>query len=435
MQPAPPLASSSSALLAGRYRLIERIGTDVWRGTDVVLGRPVAVELLRIEFPDRGERLARFRERARQAGSVAHAGIARVYDYDEACAPHPPFLVTELTDGPSLAEVIARSAPLEPWRAMDIVAQVAAALCVVHGAGLVHGAVRPENILTTRDGQVKLTGLTGQPASAASDLYALGVVARECLTGRPPDPARPAEVSALIDDVTAADPARRPSAGEVAFRAARLRDRMLPVQPATLPQPVRPNGRKWTWRRALLPSLAIPVVVIAGLFLSGWRHVPHHPAPAAVTMVQVNGTALAGRPVGAVRALLRREGLAVSVRWLPSSRVPAGRVISVAPAGRVPAGTLVTVTGALRPTPSYTPSAPSLSSRPASGHRAHHAPTPRPTAPRNTAPAPTSSPSPTATPSSSPSPTSSSSPTSSTGTPAATQSSLRGKPAWLGLRR
>lgn len=428
MQPAPPLASTST-LLAGRYRLTERSGNDVWRGTDVVLGRPVAVELLRIGAPDRGERLARFRERARQAGSVTHAGIARVYDYDEDCAPHPPFLVTELTDGPSLAEVIAHSAPLEPGRVMDIVAQVAAALCVMHSAGLVHGAVRPENILTTRDGQVKLTGLTGQPGSAAADLYALGVVARECLTG-PAGPAIPAEVGALIDDLTAGDPARRPAAVEVAGRAARLRDRMaplpvaVPVQPATLPQPVRVSGRKWRWRRALLPLLAIPVVVLAGLFVGGWRLAPHRSAPVAtITMVQVNGTALAGQPVNAVRTLLQGEGLAVRVRWQPSDRVPAGRVISVTPAGRVPAGTLVTVTGASRPAPSHAPVSPVTpgpGSRPASGHRTQSAPAPRPTAPRSTAPAPTSSPSPSASPS--PTASASSSPP-PTGTPAATQSS------------
>ena len=417
MQSASPLASTS-ALLAGRYRLTERIGNERWRGTDVVLGRPVAVELLRTGLPDG---LARFRERARHAGSVTHAGIVRVYDYDEDCSSHPPFLVTELTDGPSLAEVIARSAPLEPWRAMDIVAQVAAALCVVHSAGLVHGAIRPENILTTRGGQVKITGLTGEQGTAASDLYALGVVARECLTGRPPQPAVPAdlavlavpaEVSGLIEDVTAEEPARRPNAAEVAGRAARLRDRMMPLpvqsatlpQPATFPQPVRRSGRKWTWRRALLPSLAIPVVVIAGLFVGAWRHAPHHSAPAAtITMVQVNGTALAGQPVDAVRALLQREGLKVRLQWRPSYQVPAGRVISVTPAGRLPGGTLVTVTGASRPTPSYSPSVPTTASRPPSGQRKHHAPAPSPTAPQSTAPAPTSSPPPSATPTPTPS--------------------------------
>jgi serine/threonine protein kinase len=102
----------TSALVAGRYRLEGRIAVgavgEVWRGIDEVLGRPVAVKLLRAEYVQHRGTLARFRSEARHAGSLSHPGIAQVYDYGEA---ELPYLVMELVDGPSLAGVLA-SGPL-----------------------------------------------------------------------------------------------------------------------------------------------------------------------------------------------------------------------------------------------------------------------------------------------------------------------------------
>ena len=103
-------------LVEGRYRLDGRIAVggmgEVWRATDLVLGRPVAVKLLRPGAAGSGEDLARFRAEARHAGSLSHPGIARVYDYREA---DPPYLVMELVDGPSLARLLA-GGPLDPAR-------------------------------------------------------------------------------------------------------------------------------------------------------------------------------------------------------------------------------------------------------------------------------------------------------------------------------
>src|SRR5215472_5922696 len=96
-------------LLAGRYRLGERIATggmgEVWRATDLVLGRPVAIKMLRPGYAGDEEGLARFRAEAQHAGSLSHPGIAQVYDYHEADPPDPPYLVMELVDGPSLARL------------------------------------------------------------------------------------------------------------------------------------------------------------------------------------------------------------------------------------------------------------------------------------------------------------------------------------------
>ena len=126
--------SDTSVLVAGRYRLEARIAAggmgEVWRGTDDVLGRPVAVKMLRTEYAQHPGTLARFRAEARHASALSHPGIARVYDYGEAEAP---YLVMELVDGLSLAEVLERG-PLDPGRTMDVVAQAAAGLQAAHRA-------------------------------------------------------------------------------------------------------------------------------------------------------------------------------------------------------------------------------------------------------------------------------------------------------------
>jgi serine/threonine-protein kinase len=264
---------------SSRYRLDDKIGTggygEVWRATDVLLGRPVAVKQLPPNRARSEQTLIRFRAEAQRAGSLGHANITRVYDYVEPAPPDPPFLVMELVDGPSAAQVLACGA-LHPAQAMSVVAEAAAGLQAAHEAGFVHRDIKPANLLLTGAGQVKVTDfgvsyainslpmtssntllgtpgyvaperLTGGGVTAAADLYALGIVAWECLTGRPPFrgmpievvvahrdqplpplPASvPAEVAVLVAELTAKDPADRPdSAGEVARRAARLRDRL-----------------------------------------------------------------------------------------------------------------------------------------------------------------------------------------------------------------
>ena len=129
------------ARLDGRYQLDERIAAggygEVWRATDLILGRKVAVKLLLAQHVQQAETLARFRAEAQRAGALTQANIARVYDYVEPNPPQPPFLVMELIDGPSLAQVLA-DGPLPPAQVMDIIAGAAAGLQAAHDAGLVH---------------------------------------------------------------------------------------------------------------------------------------------------------------------------------------------------------------------------------------------------------------------------------------------------------
>jgi eukaryotic-like serine/threonine-protein kinase len=264
-------------VLAGRYRVDSKIATggmgEVWRGEDTVLGRPVAVKLIRAEFAGDAETLARFRDEARHAAAVSHPGIAHVYDYGESGPARLPFIVMELVDGPSLTQLLA-GGPLDVSRVLDVVAQAAAALAAAHAAGLVHRDIKPGNLLIAPDGVVKITDfgiahaadsvpltrtgtligtpaylaperIAGSPGSPASDLYALGMVAYECLAGTlpftgtpvevtlayarralPPLPASvPGPVAALVAELTAKDPAARPaSAAVVADRARWLLD-------------------------------------------------------------------------------------------------------------------------------------------------------------------------------------------------------------------
>ena len=420
---------SPSALILGRYQLQDLIAAggmgEVWRAVDIVLERPVAIKRLRADSARQAEAVARFRREARQAGSVCHPAVASVYDFADAGPSHPPYLVMELVDGPSLAAVLS-AGPLDPARAMDVIAQAAAGLHAAHLAGVVHRDVKPANLLFDRQGHVKVTDFgiahtvgfapapgtdmivgtppylaperaARAPAAPAGDVYSLGIVAYECLTGHPPFTGTalavlrahrdlplpplpgtvPAEVAALVAELTAKDPASRPAtAGEAADRAARLRD-AIPrgvtgapapqadvVDPtlAEIPGPGVPAGspgrRRERGRLAGLPlALAAAAVVLAALLgmlaggiLTTAKGLPH-PVQAAARTVGIRPGSFIGEPVTVARRQLRRLGLVVRVHWQRTSQQPAGTVASVWPGGQARVGSVVTVTGGLPPRP------------------------------------------------------------------------------------
>ena len=289
-------------VLAERYRLetclaIGGMG-QVWRGWDLALCRPVAIKLMNDRWACDPQAHARFKAEAQHAGKVCHQGIAKVYDY---CENDQLFLVMELVDGPSLAQLLT-GGPLEPGRALDITAQVAWALQAAHSVGIVHQDVKPANLVVSQDGLVKLTDfgiacrtgsapvnwagmisgtsaylaperLAGARATPASDLYSLGVVLHECLTGSrpftgtaieialahqlcqpPPLPTSiPGAVARLVVDLMSKDPrGRLGTAASVAARASYLRDQQRPSAAANVAGATR-------WR--YFASEAIPALL------------------------------------------------------------------------------------------------------------------------------------------------------------------------------
>ena len=238
---------SSGMNFGGRYVLESRIAVggmgEVWQATDTIIGRQVAIKILKDEYLGDPGFLERFRAEARHAALVNHEGIANVYDYGE--EDGSAYLVMELVPGEPLSAVLEREHTLSIDRVLDIVAQTATALQAAHSAGLVHRDIKPGNLLITPEGRVKITDFgiariadqvpltatgqvmgtvqylspeqaSGHAASPSTDIYSLGIVAYEALAGK------------------------RPFSGEsqVAIAMAQINDAPPPL-PDTIAEPVR----------------------------------------------------------------------------------------------------------------------------------------------------------------------------------------------------
>lgn len=282
----------SDYLLNNRYRLLTQAASGgmavVYKAHDLTLNRIVAVKILRENFAEDPGFRARFQSEAQAAANLAHPNIVTVYDFGE--DGNRSYIVMEYVEGRDLKSVIRSEAPLPISRAIDLMAQACAALGYAHRAGLVHCDVKPQNMLVTPDGRLKVTDFgiaraisasvaqnvetvwgtphyfspeqaAGEPPTPASDVYSLGVVMYEMLTNRLPfdaddhtdlalqhlrdepppltslNPAVPIQVEQLINRTMAKEPAARFHTADQFGRALmsyrRLADQMTGIQPVT----------------------------------------------------------------------------------------------------------------------------------------------------------------------------------------------------------
>jgi serine/threonine-protein kinase len=433
-----------SGLLGDRYELLERIATggmgEVWRGRDVVLQRTVAIKVLRSQYADDPTFIARFRAEARHAAALNHPNIAAVLDYGEAApeeaGEHLAYLVMELVDGAPLSAHLSAEGPMEPHAALSVLQQTAAGLAEAHRRGLVHRDVKPANILIGPGGTVKLTDFgiarsadsvpltgTGQvigtaqymspeqaqgaTATPASDVYALGLVGYESLTGHAafegenpvsvalkhvveepePLPAElPDEVRGLIDSALVKDPGDRIPDGAAFLSAVEETlehergpaDTVAPVSADT--RPVRslgrvrpapgahsaPAGEETGRRRALMVLVPLLLLATAGvvlLFLRGPAGGDDPAAPgqsaAADQSVVLAAEDHVGRPYADVAGQLTGLGLEVVRVEQVTTDSPVGTVTGVSPVGtRLAEGDEVRVTVAVAPAAEDLPAAP-----------------------------------------------------------------------------
>ncbi len=405
-QPARPDGTSGRALvtLDGRYHVLERIASggmgEVFRAHDAVLAREVAIKVLHRSLAGDQAFVDRFRREARAAAGISHPHIVAVYDWGAVDGIY--YMVMEFVRGRGVRELLNRYGRLEPGQTSDIVRQTLLALGHAHAQGIVHRDIKPENILVTSDGTVKVadfglarayadgratqagavTGtvqylapeqIRGEPADPRSDLYSLGIVTYELLTGKLPFTGETAmsiaykhlsdrvprpsatvegisgELDGFVTSATDRDREMRPeSAIEMrrdleAIQSNQAPARSLAAIVGDMPEvrdvdedgtmteavavtdtqtiPRVGKTRRRRWRR-----VALAIFLVAALAAAAWGAwtyaVPH----------TADVPAVVGTPVDQARAALTDLGLVVKVAEGEfSSKIPAGSVLRVRP--------------------------------------------------------------------------------------------------------
>jgi eukaryotic-like serine/threonine-protein kinase len=389
----------TETVVDGRYRVLHRVGSggmaEVYCAQDLQLGRKVALKVLYRRFAEDQEFVERFRREASSAAGLQHQHVVSVYDRGEYDGTY--YIAMEYLDGRSLKTIIREEAPLAPDRAIDLTIQVLRAARFAHRRGIIHRDFKPQNVIVDAEGRAKVTDFgiaragasdmtqtgsimgtaqylspeqaQGESVSAASDLYSIGIILYEMLTGRVPFEGESAVTIALkqVNEAPVPPSAYNGAVGP-ALEAAVLRalekhpalrfqdaDEFIaaledargaattethvappvyaaPAGPPTMAEPAaepfpypaeplpareqRDRGRWWWWVLALL--LVAGAVVAGVLLLGGGKQVT---VPTVVGADQANA-----------EARLRQEGFETDATPKTSDR-PAGEVIGQDPSG------------------------------------------------------------------------------------------------------
>ena len=399
---------ATGSMVAGRYEILDRVSeggmATVFRARRLADSQVVALKVLREQLASDAEFIARFEREAKAVSQLMHPHMVRVYDSGADGDIH--FIAMEYVDGENLKEYIRRHGTLHPARAVEIAAQVADALEYAHSHGIVHRDIKPQNILLTRDGRVKVTDFgiaralssatithtgtvlgsvqylspeqaRGAPVGPSADIYSLGVVLYEMVTGTlpfegdtpiatalahvnqlPPPPRSrvptlPVRIEGIILFALAKSPSRRyRSPGEMrgdllgeTERWSLVSPHTFMEQPAPPPMEVAPPVA-----RPRLPTAAVALLaafILLGGAWGGWRAFSSY-----LSVPEVEVPNFVGRPLTAAQQVAETAGLSLVVRErVHSTAVPFDAVISQdQPPGKgVKRGRMVSVVVSLGP--------------------------------------------------------------------------------------
>ncbi|MEV0078831.1 Stk1 family PASTA domain-containing Ser/Thr kinase [Nocardia neocaledoniensis] len=413
--------------LSSRYELGEIIGfggmSEVHKARDVRLSRDVAIKVLRADLARDPTFYLRFKREAQNAAALNHPAIVAVYDTGEATVDGGPlpYIVMEYVEGDTLRDIVRGKGPLAPRKAMEVVADVCAALDFSHKAGIVHRDMKPANIMINRAGAVKVMDFgiaraiadssnpmtqtaavigtaqylspeqaRGETVDARSDVYSVGCVLFEILTGQPPftgdspvavayqhvkedpplpssiNPGVPRELDSVILKAMAKNPANRyQTAAEMRADLIRVLGGQKPSAPMVMsdedrttimdydepaPRTFHDRGDDTSEQAAIAPpaegrnrtglialGVAAALAVAFGLY---WVLLGPGANPDQVAVPDVSG-----QPSQQAQSALQAAGFQVAVQQKPDGKVTPGNVIATQPLGgsRIDEGATVTV--------------------------------------------------------------------------------------------